>query len=145
MVMTQALTIEKDATIPTCNLSEIVHNKWLEAFRNKMVDLYHATLDDYSRATFQSICYYNYPKGRGRRIGHPSKSLLQLWLAIQSENSSRVVKLVDEISPKIGVNTRIAYLEDEKIFGSIKQKLNLPPGDESDSHRHDCMYYFNLS
>ena len=36
-----------------------------------------------------------------------------------------------------GVNTRVPHLEGETIFGSTKRKLNLPPGDDGDSHRHD--------
>ena len=36
--------------MPTCNLSETMHNKWLQASGNKMVYLYSATVDDYSRA-----------------------------------------------------------------------------------------------
>ena len=35
------------------------------------------------------------------------------------------------------VNTRIPHLEGETIFGSTKRKLNLPPGDDGNSHRHD--------
>jgi hypothetical protein len=33
--------------------------------------------------------------------------------------------------------TRILHLEGEEIFGSTKRKLDLPPGDDGDSHRPD--------
>jgi hypothetical protein len=33
--------------------------------------------------------------------------------------------------------TRIPHLEGEEIFGSTKRKLDLPPGDDGDSHRPD--------
>ena len=36
--------------MPTYNLLKIVHNKWLQASRNRMVNLYSATVDDYIRA-----------------------------------------------------------------------------------------------
>ena len=45
--------------MPTCNLSETVHNKWLQASGNKMIDVYHATLDDLTRAALQSLFYFN--------------------------------------------------------------------------------------
>ena len=79
-------------------------------------------------------------KDRGGETG-PSRSILQLWLASRSTNSSRVVKLVDELSAEVGVNTRVPHLEGERIFGSAKQKLDLLPNDESDSHRHDHVNY----
>jgi hypothetical protein len=34
-------------------------------------------------------------------------------------------------------STRIPHLEGEEIFGSTKRKLDLPPGDDGDSHRPD--------
>ena len=40
------MTIEECAKMPTCNLAETVHNKWLQQFWHKMTCLYEATLDD---------------------------------------------------------------------------------------------------
>ena len=96
MVFMQTLTFKEEAAIPTCNLLETIHNKWMQASRSKMVDLYHATLDDYSRAALQSIGYHNYLKCCGGGSG-PRRSVLQLKLTSRSRNSSRVVKLVDEL------------------------------------------------
>ena len=59
----QALSFEEEAAMPTCNLSETIHNKWLQASGNKMVDLYSATVDDYSKAALQSSGYFNFLKG----------------------------------------------------------------------------------
>ena len=72
-----ALTFEEEAAVPTCNLSEIVHNKWLQASGNKMTDVYHATIDDFTRAALQSLFYFNYLRG-GPAGTRPSKSELQL-------------------------------------------------------------------
>ena len=47
------------------------------------------------------------------------------------------MKLLEQVTAEAGVNTRIPHLEGETIFGSMKRKLDLPPGDDSDSHRHD--------
>ena len=126
--------------MPTCNLSETMHNKWLQASGNKMVDLYSATVDDYSRAALQSSRYFNFLKG-GRSGTRPSTSVLKLRLASQISNPSKIAKLVDDASDVVGVNTRISHLEGERVFGSAKRKLDLPPGDETDSHRHDCVNY----
>ena len=49
---------------------------------------------------------------------------------------------MEEVTTVAGVNTRIPHLEGDTIFGSTKRKLNLPPGDDSDSHRHDLINFF---
>ena len=127
---------KEEATIPTCNLFETVHNKWLQASGNRMVDLYLATMNDYSKAVLQSTGYYLFFKG-GRSGTGPSASVLKLRLASRSGNPSRVAKLVDELSDDTGLNTRVPHLEGERMFGSAKRKLYLLPGDDGDSHRHD--------
>ena len=40
-----------------------------------------------------------------------------------------------------GVNTRDCTLEGSELFGSIKQKLNLPPSTDCDSHQPDKVNY----
>ena len=101
-----------------------------------MVDLYSVTVDDYSRAALQSTGYYLFLKG-GRSGTGPSASVLKLKLASRSGNLSRVAKLVDELLDDAGLNTRVPHLEGERVFGYAKRKLDLPPGDDGDSHRHD--------
>ena len=49
--------------MPSCNLAETVHNKWLQAFGNKGDEFYVAVVDDYIRAFLQVIAYYQYLKG----------------------------------------------------------------------------------
>ena len=41
------LTANKLAEMPSYNLAETVHNKWLQASQNKGGDLYIAAVDDY--------------------------------------------------------------------------------------------------
>ena len=105
-----------------------------------MVDLYSATVDDYSRAALQSIGYFNFLND-GRCGTGPSSLVLRLRLASQSGNPSRVAKAVDDISAISGSNTRVPHLDGEKVFGYAKRKLDLPPGDDSGSHRHDRVNY----
>ena len=136
----QALSFEEEAAVPTCNLSETMHNKWLQASGNKMVDLYSATVDDYNRAALQSSGYFNFLKD-GRSGTGPSTSVLKLRLASRMSNPSKIARLVDDVSVIAGVNTLVPHLEGERVFRSAKQKLDLPLGDETDSHRHDCVNY----
>ena len=136
----QALTFEEEIAIPTCNLSETVHNKWLQAYGGKKIDVYHATVDDFARAALQSLFYFNYLRGGPAGIG-PSKTELQLCLAARVGNSKRMVKLLDHVAVEAGLNTRVPHLEGETIFGSAKHKLDFPPRDDSDSHRHDRVNY----
>ena len=84
----------------------------------------------------QSLFYFNYLCDRPCGTG-PSKFELELRLASRKSNSKRVVKLLDEVAVKAGLNTRVPHLEGETIFGTAKRKLDLPPGDDSDFHRHD--------
>ena len=60
-----------------------------------MIDVYHATLDDLTRAALQSLFYFNYLRGGPSGTG-PSKSELQLRLASRNGNSGRVVKLLEK-------------------------------------------------
>jgi hypothetical protein len=49
-------------------------------------------------------------------------------------------KIVEALSQLPGVEvatTQIPHLEGEEIFGSTKRKLDLPSGDDGNSHRHD--------
>ena len=94
------------------------------------------TVDDYSRAALQSIGYYLFFKGDRSGTG-PSASVLKLRLASHSGYPSRVAKLVDEIFGDVGLNTRLPHLEGERVFGFAKRKLDLPPRDDGNSHRHD--------
>ena len=136
----QALTFEKEAAISTCNFSETIHNKWLQASGNKMINVYHTTIDDFARAALQSLFYFNYLRSGPSGIGR-SKFELELCLASRKRNSKRVVKLLDEVTLEASLNTRVPHLEGETIFGTAKRKLDLPLGDDSDSHRHDCVNY----
>ena len=51
------------------------------------------------------------------------------------------MKLLDNVATEAGLDTKVLHLEGETIFGSAKRKLDLPPGDDSDSHCHDRINY----
>ena len=136
LTILQALTFEEETAVPMYNLFERVHNKWLQASGGKMIDMYHATVDDFARAALQSLFFFNYLCGGPVRIG-PNKTELQLRLATRTGNSRRIVKLLDHVAVEAGLNTRVPHLEGETIFGSAKRRLDLSPRNDSDSHRHN--------
>lgn len=63
--------------MPSCNLAESVHNKWLQASSNKGGDLFVAALDNYVCAFLQVVAYYQYLKG-GAGGSRPSREELAL-------------------------------------------------------------------
>jgi hypothetical protein len=129
----QVLSLDKEAVVPTCNLAKTMHNKWFQASGNNMTDLYNATLDDYCRAALQSVAYRNFLKGVGGGT-RPNRSVLRLCSATHSGDPSKIARAVGDLSANAGLNSRILHLEGKRIFGSAKWKLDLPPGDESNSH-----------
>ena len=48
-----------------------------------------------------------------------------------------MAKAMNVVSEEAELKSWVPHLEGKNIFGSVKRKLDLPPGDESDSHRHD--------
>ena len=48
-----------------------------------------------------------------------------------------MAKAMNVVFEEARLKSRVPHLKGENIFGSVKRKLDLPPGDESDSHRHD--------
>jgi len=79
----QDLTEAELAEMPSCNLAETVHNKWLQQFGNRGNDLYIATVDDFVRAFMQMVRYYQYLKGNKAGTG-PRKEELMLRVAQRS-------------------------------------------------------------
>ena len=126
--------------MPSCNLSEIVHNRWLQQSGNRGNDLYDATVDDFVRAFMQCTNYYQFLKGGWSGTG-PSKHELRLR---QAQRSGRLDKVVDAMKTMAEGKewcTRTPHFEGEEVFGSTARQLNLPLGSEFDSHRPDKMNF----
>jgi hypothetical protein len=70
--------------------------------------------------------------------------VLRLRSATRSGDPSKIARVVGELSADAGLNSRVSHLEGERIFGFAKRKLDLPPGDESVSHRHDRVNFLCL-
>ena len=93
---------KEEGAVPTCNLSEIVHNKWLQTFGEKMIDMYHATIDDFTRAALQSLFYFNYLCGGLVGIG-PSKTEHLKKMEETRSISCSILKYVKVLAPGYGV------------------------------------------
>ena len=84
------------AKMPSCNLSETVHNKWLQQSGNRGSDLYVATVDDFVRAFMQCTNYYAYLKGERSGTGL-GKEELRLCAAQRSGDSKRIVAVLEHM------------------------------------------------
>ena len=126
------------AEMPSCNLVESIHNKWLQQSGNRGNDLYVATVDDLVRAFMQMVRYYEFLKGNHAGTG-PGKDELLLRVAQRcAHHPGNPKALADAISNIRGVQdfvTREPHLEGEEVFGSQKRKADMPLGYEQDSHR----------
>jgi hypothetical protein len=130
--------------MPSCNLAETMHNKWLQASGNRGNDLYVATVDDYIRAFMQVVAYYQFLKGDVGGSG-PCKNELKLRNAQRRARNTGDPRVLKEAMLDMpGADEfciRDPHLEGEEVFGSTKRKPDLPLGDDGESHRPDTVNY----
>jgi hypothetical protein len=84
----------------------------------------------------QMTNYRAYLKGKASRTG-PSKQELKLKAARRSSDPKKIEEALSQLPGVEVATTRIPHLEGEEIFGSTKRKLDLPLGDDGNSHRPD--------
>ena len=126
--------------MPTCNLAETVHNKWLQASGNNGNDLYVATVDDFVRAFLQVVNYYQFLKGDVGGTG-PSKKELRLRMAERNAKKWGNPTLLDK--PMLDMPgadefcTRQPIMPGAEVFGSQKRKADVLIGADEESHRPD--------
>lgn len=126
--------------MPSCNLAETVHNKWLQQSGNTGDCLYAATVGDMMRAFMQITQYMKYLKGGKSRKG-PDKAELCLHQAQRSLDPVMIAEAMKAYPGAADVLSKGKGLEGAEIFGSTKRKLDLPPGSALDSHRLDKVNY----
>ena len=122
--------------LPSCNLSETVHNKWLQMSGKQGNNLFDTTCDDSIRAWMQMTNYRAYLKEYASGSGL-SKGELRLRAARRSGDPKKIAEALNTLPGAEGVGTRIPHLEGEEAFGSTKRKLDVPVGDARESHRPD--------
>jgi len=69
------MNIDEHAEMPTFNLAETMHNKWLQQSGNKMTCLYEATMNDLICAFMQIANYRSSLRGGSTGKGLDSASL----------------------------------------------------------------------
>ena len=67
----------------------------------------------------------------------PSRQELKLKTAKRSGNPKKIIATLIQLLEVEVATTHIPHLEDEEIFGNKKQKLDLPLGDDGNSHIFD--------
>ena len=122
--------------MPSCNLSETVHNIWLQMSGNRGDNIYFATVDDYVRGFMQCTNYSAYLRGETPGKG-PCKAELRLRRAQKSGIPKRLADATEHFHDAPQLLSREPHREGEELFGSTKRKLNQPIGSEYDSHRPD--------
>jgi hypothetical protein len=126
--------------MPSCNLAETIHNKWLQQSGNRINDLYVATVDDFVKALMQVSRYYQFLKGELTGTG-PGKEELMLCVAQHSTQRSGNPKVLNAaVAKMLGAaefSTQKSHFEGEEVFGSQKRKVDVPLGSKHESHRLD--------
>ena len=99
--------------MPSCNLAETVHNKWLQQSRNRGNDLYVATVDDLVRAFMQMVRYYQFLKGEHAGSGPGKEELLKVAqrCAHRTGNPKVVADAISNIQVVQNFVTREPHLE----------------------------------
>jgi hypothetical protein len=80
--------------------------------------------------------YRAYLKDKASGTG-PSKQELKLRAARCSSDPKKIEEALSQLPGVEVATTQIPHLEGKEIFGNMKQKLDLPPSDDGDSHRPD--------
>ena len=101
--------------LPSCNLFETVHNKWLQMSGKRGNNLFDATCDDSIRAWMQMTNYRAYLKRYASGSG-PSKGRLRLRAARRSGDPKKIAEVLNTLPGAEGVGTRIPHLEGEETF-----------------------------
>jgi hypothetical protein len=114
-----------------------MHPIWLQQLGTKEFWLYATPFNDYVWIFKQSTLYYK--KGGPSRQGFNRNELL---LCKTSQYGDYRCNFEDVIG--LSFTTKITHLEGEETFGSYKQKPNLFPRSDGDSHWHDRVNCFHL-
>jgi hypothetical protein len=120
--------------MPTCNVAETMHNKWLQQSGYKMICLYEATVDDLICVFMQIANYRSWLKG-GSTGKRPDYASLKLKATARCGDPKLLADAMKSYPGLENIHTRDCALEGYELFRSTKRKLDLPPGADCDSRR----------
>ena len=112
--------------MPTCNLAETMHDKCLQQSGNKMTCLYETTIYDLIRAFMQIANYRSWLRGGSTGKGIDFASL-KLKAVARCGYPKLLADAMKSYAGAEDLNTKDCALEGSQLFGSIKQKLDMPP------------------
>jgi hypothetical protein len=127
--------------MPTCNVSEIVHNIWLQQSWKNVGCLFIMTFYDYVKTFRQSASYTVYLNGGRCREG-PGRDELRLRQVSQYGDPSQMANVITKYTNGSSFTIKIPHLEGQEVFGSTKQTMDITPGLKGNSHRHDHVNFF---
>jgi hypothetical protein len=87
----QGLSLEEMEGMPSCNLPETVHNKWLQQSGNRGNDLFATTCNDKIQVVIQMTNYRAYLKDKLSGTG-PLRQELKLRVARHSGDPKKIVE-----------------------------------------------------
>jgi hypothetical protein len=125
----------------TCNLFETIHIIWLQQYGKKGGWLLTMIFDDYVCALKQSASYNVYLNG-GRCKKGPNKDELRLWWTSQIGDPLQMANIIAKYTSGSSFITKTPHLEGQKVFGSMKQKVDIAIGLEGNSHKYDHVIFF---
>jgi hypothetical protein len=131
----------------SCNLAEMVYNKWLQQSSNRGTDLYVAIINNFVWALIQVVRYYQYLKDEHADVG-PGKEELFLRAAQHLAKRSEDPKVLSIGMTKLLrtdlLCTREPHLVGKGVFGSQMRKADITLGFEGKSYLQDKMNFSRL-
>jgi hypothetical protein len=70
-----------------------------------------------------------------------NKAKLKLRVTTRSCNPQKLVEAISSLCKHNGLAFKIPHVKGEKVFGSCKRRMDLPPSLSMDSHRLDCVNF----
>jgi hypothetical protein len=102
--------LEEKVDMLTCNLSETIHNIWMQQSGNGGICLFNATFDNYVRTFRWSSMYHAFLQG-GAFGTNPDE--LHLCRANQSRDPVQIAIAVAKYISSFGISVKIPHLEGE--------------------------------
>ena len=130
--------MEDISFVPTTNLLESKHARWLASMGNKqMLNVYDACVLDLANALFQSAKKVAFVEGKYKGKG-PSTEILTRRAASGKHKPARVISKIEEIVKGTPIY-RPPYVEGDNITVSKKRKSIgiVIEEEENASHRHE--------
>ena len=123
-----------------CLCAKLVHNKWLQWSRIKMICMYKETIDDLIHV-FIHIITHNLWLKKWSTHNYPNSTSMKSNAIVRCGDPTIIANAMKYFHGAKDLHTRDCTLEGSELFGSPKQKLDLLSNALCDSHWHDKVNY----